>query len=52
MEISQAREYPEVLVWASSGFSNELARMHNSPDLWVWSRPEPDRIVFTMTRDL
>ena len=46
------REYPEVLVWASSGFSNELARMHNSPDLWVWSRPEPDRIMFTMTRDL
>jgi hypothetical protein len=52
MEISQAREYPEVLIWASSGFSNELARMHNSPDLWVWSRPEPDRILFTMTRDL
>lgn len=52
MEISQSRDYPEVLIWASSGFSNELARMHNSPDLWVWSRPEPDRIVFTMTRDL
>ena len=52
MEITQAREYPEVLVWASNGFSNELARMHNSPDLWVWARPEPERIVFTMTRDL
>jgi hypothetical protein len=52
MEVTQAREFPDVLVWASSGFSNELARVHNSADLWVWERPEPDRIVFRMTRDL
>lgn len=52
MEVTQAREFPEVLVWASAGFSNELARRHNSPDLWTWERPAPDRIVFRMTRDL
>jgi hypothetical protein len=52
MEVTQAREFPEALVWASSGFSNELARVHNSADLWTWERPEPDRIVFRMTRDL
>ena len=52
MEVTQAKEFPEALVWASSGFSNELARVHNSGDLWVWERPEPDRIVFRMTRDL
>jgi hypothetical protein len=52
MEVTQAKEFPDVLVWASSGFSNGLARVHNSADLWTWERPEADRIVFRMTRDL
>src|SRR5262245_35990992 len=52
IENAQAREYPETLVWASDGFTNEMARSHNTPDLWVWERPEPDRIVWRMTRAL
>ena len=52
IEVSQAREYPEALVWASDGFTNEMARQHNSPDLWAWERPEPERIVWHMTREL
>lgn len=52
IENSQAREYPETLVWASDGFTNEMARQHNTPDLWVWERPEPDRIIWRMTRAL
>jgi hypothetical protein len=52
IEVSQAKEYPEALVWASDGFTNEMARQHNTPDLWVWERPEPDRIVWHMTREL
>ena len=52
IEISQAKEYPEALVWASDGFTNEMARQHNTPDLWTWERPEPDRIVWHMTREL
>jgi hypothetical protein len=52
IEITQARDYPEALVWASDGFTNEMARQHNTPDLWTWARPELDRIVWSMTREL
>jgi hypothetical protein len=52
LEVTGAREYPEALVWSSDGFTNEMARQHNTPDLWTWERPEPDRIVWYMTRDL
>jgi hypothetical protein len=37
---------------SSDGFVNEMARAHNTLDLWLWERPEPDRIVFRMTREL
>ena len=52
IENAQAKEYPETLAWASNGFINEMARQHNTPDLWTWERPEPDRIVWRMTRAL
>ena len=52
MEVTGARDFPDPLAWASCGFSNELSRVQNQPDLWTWERPEPDRIVFRMTRDL
>ena len=52
IEVTQAKEYPEPLVWASDGLTNEMARQHNTPDLWTWERPEPDRIVWHMTREL
>jgi hypothetical protein len=52
IENTQAKEYPEALVWASDGFTNEMARQHNSPDLWEWERPEPDRILWRMTREI
>jgi hypothetical protein len=52
IEVTQAKAYPEALVWASDGFTNEMARQHNTPDLWVWERPEPERIVWHMTREL
>ncbi|HKC51801.1 MAG TPA: hypothetical protein VKF60_13475 [Myxococcota bacterium] len=52
IEVTQAKEYPEPLVWASDGFTNEMARQHNTPDLWAWERPEPERIVWHMTREL
>ncbi len=52
IETTQAKEYPEALVWASDGFTNEMARQHNTPDLWAWERPEPDRLVWHMTREI
>jgi hypothetical protein len=52
METLQAKEYPEVLCWSTEGLINEMARQHDTPDLWTWTRPEPDRIVWRMTRDI
>ena len=52
METLQAKEYPEALCWSTEGLINEMARQHSSPDLWTWTRPELDRIVWRMTRDI
>jgi hypothetical protein len=51
MEVSEAREYPETLAWATLGFTNELGRTKRKEDIWTWERPEPARIVFRMVRD-
>lgn len=51
MEITDARDYPDVLAWASLGFTNELGRTKRKDDLWTWERPEPGRIVFRMVHD-
>ena len=51
MEITEARDYPDPLAWATLGFTNELGRTKRKEDLWTWSRPEPARIVFRMVRD-
>jgi hypothetical protein len=52
IENTQAKPYPETLIWASDGFTNEMARQHDSPDLWEWERPEQDRIVWRMKREI
>ena len=40
IEISQAQGVSRAaLVWASDGFTNEMARQHNTPDLWVVGAP-------------
>jgi hypothetical protein len=52
IETSQAKEYPEALCWSTEGFINEMARQHQTPDLWTWKRPEPDLIVWRMTREI
>ncbi len=51
MEVSEARDYPETLAWATLGFTNELGRTKRKEDIWTWERPEPARIVFRMVRD-
>jgi hypothetical protein len=52
METLQAKEYPDTLCWSTEGLINEMARTHGTPDLWTWTRPELDRIVWRMTRDI
>ena len=44
IEISEARDFPEVLAWRSDGFVNEMAARHSGEDLWTWSRTAPEQI--------
>ena len=50
IEVSEAREFPEVLAWRSEGFVNEMARQHGAEDLWTWRRVSPDVVRFSMLR--
>ncbi len=50
IEVSEARDFPEVLCWRSDGLVNEMATQHGEPDLWRWERTASDLIVFRMTR--
>lgn len=52
LEIAQADPYPEPLIWTTDGFINRMARQHRNRDLWTWSRPRRDLVVFRMTRSL
>ena len=52
IEVTEARDFPEVLAWRSDGFVNQMATVHGDPDLWSWERVAADRIVFRMMRGL
>jgi hypothetical protein len=50
IDVSEARDYPEVLAWRSDGFVNGMANQRGDGDLWRWERASADRIVFRMLR--
>src|SRR5262245_59584640 len=52
IEITEARDFPEVLAWRSDGFMNEMAAQRGGGDLWAWSRIAADEIRFQMIRDI
>jgi hypothetical protein len=52
LEVSDAKDLPDVLVWRSDGFVNEMAQQHGDNDLWRWERARPDLVRFHMTRSL
>jgi hypothetical protein len=52
IEVTDAKDMPEVLCWRSDGFVNEMASQHGDRDLWVWARPRQDLVIFRMTRSL
>jgi hypothetical protein len=53
IEVTEARDFPEVLCWTSDGLVNEMAAQHREGgDLWRWKREAPDRIVFRMNTDV
>jgi hypothetical protein len=50
IDVSEARDFPEVLAWRSDGFVNEMAAQHSGSDLWGWERVSADLVVFRMLR--
>jgi len=52
IEVSEARDFPEVLCWRSEGLMNEMVTHLGEPDLWCWERPKADLVVFRMVRSL
>lgn len=52
IHVGEARDYPDVVVWRTEGFVNEMTAQAGAPDLFRWERPEPDRVVFRMTRSI
>jgi predicted hydrocarbon binding protein len=52
IEVSEAKDFPEVLCWRSDGLINEMATQHGEPDLWRWERTADDLVAFRMVRSL
>jgi len=52
IDVTDARDFPEVLAWRSDGFVNEMATHHGDPDLWRWERASRDLVVFRMVRSI
>lgn len=50
IEIADVEVYPESLCWSTAGFINRMAKQHHAEDLWLWSRPRQDLILFRMVR--
>lgn len=48
IEVSEAKDFPDVLAWRSEGLMNEMANHHGDSDLWCWERVAADRIIFRM----
>jgi hypothetical protein len=52
IDVTDCAAMPESLCWRSDGFINGMASVHGSADLWSWTRPAPDHVVFHMVRPL
>jgi len=52
IEVSEAKDFPEGLIWTSQGFMNGMATQHGEPDLWRGERVHSDLIVYRMIRAL
>ena len=50
IEVTEARDFPDVVCWRSEGFVNQMADQHGDNDLWSWERPTQDRVLFKMKR--
>jgi hypothetical protein len=52
VEVAGAAQLPDAHCWTTQGFMNWIAGQAGRPELWRWTRPAPDRVVFRMTSDV
>lgn len=52
IEVSDAKDFPDVLGFTSEGFVNGMARQHGAADLWRWERARPDLVLLRMVRSV
>lgn len=50
IDVTEADAVPESLCWRSEGFINGMAAVRGGTDLWAWTRPARDHVVFHMLR--
>ena len=50
IEFADSIHCPDPLCYTTTGFMNRMAKQHGPDDLWTWSRPDPNLILFRMTR--
>ena len=50
IELSEAGDCPDTLCLTTTGFMNRMSKQHGRGDLWTWSRPKPNLVIFRMTR--
>ena len=50
IETTEAGPMPASLCWTTDGFINRMSQQHGHGDLWSWSRPRPDYILYRMLR--
>ena len=52
IDVTEAAAMPDSLCWRSDGFINGMAAVHGGPDLWNWTRPAQNHVVFHMIRSM
>jgi hypothetical protein len=50
--IVDAKDYPDVLGWATQGFGNRLAIEYGAPGLWKFQRPRSDLVYHRMLYEI
>ena len=52
LEVTDARDYPDILAYTTTGLMNRMSRESRGESFWRWERVSIDVIRFRMTRDV